>query len=253
LIGDANISLRNRSIKTFSARSARIDSLTRAVLVFAALHLAEMNGAAWAQETLEAPPRGLLNYCARDMARCRDPNASHLEVDDDAARHGDVRRQQGWFRALLHKGDEGVAFKAAALTPERRDQLSAVQREINAAIEIAEDSDIYGVTEFWATPISAPPPDSPARPRGDCEDYVLEKRLRLLALGWPVESLSIAMAHAPFLGLHVVLLVHTDDGTLVLDNTLDEPARIENVPYDWVSRQTGADLLRWSRFSGALE
>jgi predicted transglutaminase-like cysteine proteinase len=195
----------------------------------------------------------LLEYCARAGDACGAGAARQAESPRDAPRRDSAERQRDWFRVLLRERAAADESAAIELTEPRRRELLEVNRSVNAAIAESTDEAIYGITEFWATPLSAPTEEIGANPRGDCEDYVLEKRLRLLALGWPPEALSIAMAHAPFRGLHVVLIVRTDSGDIVLDSARDELAAIETLPYQWQSRQSGADLLRWVAFSGPSE
>jgi predicted transglutaminase-like cysteine proteinase len=196
------------------------------------------------------PPRGLLDYCARAGEACGAGAAQRTESARAAPRRDSAERQRDWFRVLLRERAEAAELTAIELTEARRRELAEVNRSINTAIAESTDEAIYGVTEFWATPLTAPTEEIGANPRGDCEDYVLEKRLRLLALGWPPETLSIAMAHAPFRGLHVVLIVRTLSGDMVLDSAHDEITGIEALPYQWQSRQSGPDLLRWVWFSG---
>ena len=106
----------------------------------------------------------------------------------------------------------------------------------------ATDRALYGVDDSWARPVL----DGSRRAYGDCEDYALEKRARLIAQGWPPASLAIAVAVAPHIGLHAVLIVQTDRGDLVLDNLSSEPEPIASLDYVWISRQVGPDLSHWS-------
>jgi predicted transglutaminase-like cysteine proteinase len=53
---------------------------------------------------------------------------------------------------------------------------------------------------------------------GDCEDYALTKRRKLIALGWSARALRIAVARTASVEGHAVLVVATSQGDLVLDN-----------------------------------
>lgn len=53
---------------------------------------------------------------------------------------------------------------------------------------------------------------------GDCEDYAITKRHKLIAQGWPIRSLRLAVARTAWGEGHAVLVVKTSDGDLVLDN-----------------------------------
>lgn len=70
--------------------------------------------------------------------------------------------------------------------------------------------------------------------RGDCDDFVMEKRWQCLENGIPLEHIRIAMCFDPGGGPHAILIVHDPDegGDWILDNqrmtifTLDEFKRL---------------------------
>ncbi|MNL79260.1 hypothetical protein D3C87_2058250 [compost metagenome] len=74
---------------------------------------------------------------------------------------------------------------------------------------------------------------------GDCEDFALTKRDKLIALGWPARALRVAVAKTSWGEGHAVLVVKTDRGDLVLDNRT-------NVIKDW--RSAG---LHWTMIQSA--
>ena len=96
--------------------------------------------------------------------------------------------------------------------------LEQVNKNVNHQIRPMTDWQHYGKDDVWR--------DSPLDNYGDCEDYALTKRSRLLALGVPMDAMSIAIVDSP-LGMHAVLEVKVDLGdravTYVLDN-LDKEA-----------------------------
>src|SRR5215510_11762213 len=63
-------------------------------------------------------------------------------------------------------------------TPERLSELHSVNQAVNREITPATDLEIYGQTEYWTIPTT----------RGDCEDFALLKRKRLMARGWPASA-----------------------------------------------------------------
>ena len=74
--------------------------------------------------------------------------------------------------------------------------------------------------------------------RGDCDDYALTKRERLEAEGWPAASLRFATLFTEADEYHLVLLVETDRGTLVLDNRFDVPTPLDEMTgygYRWIA------------------
>jgi len=89
-----------------------------------------------------------------------------------------------------------------------RSLLASVQREVDAAIRPLEE--LPGVDEWLLAPAA-----------GDCEDYALTKRARLIAAGVPSGNLYFAVVLTERDEFHTVLFVDTTDGTRVLDNRLD--------------------------------
>lgn len=207
-------------------------------------------------------PAGLAEFCAASVETCGSldlKGALDTGAPTGAAwigASGDDRRGEALFQALLARvRAPGVRSAPSggviALTSARWGQLARVNRDVNWAIAPANDAEIYGREEVWAMPLSHPSPH--ARRRGDCEDYVLEKRERLLALGWPSAALSIATALAPGQGMHAVLIVHSDRGDVVLDNLAEAPQPVEALAYVWVAEQSGADLMAWSNIATGFE
>jgi predicted transglutaminase-like cysteine proteinase len=71
-------------------------------------------------------------------------------------------------------------------TLERHGQLREVNAGVNRDVLFTSDLEQHGVEERWYLPLDC---------RGDCEDFALEKRERLVALGWPRASLTMAFAY----------------------------------------------------------
>jgi len=55
------------------------------------------------------------------------------------------------------------------------------------AVRYGDDKDLYGVTDYWATPF-----EFLARDKGDCEDYVIAKYFALKYLGVPTSKLYLS-------------------------------------------------------------
>lgn len=122
-----------------------------------------------------------------------------------------------------------------SLTPALWAELQHVNRSLNAAIQPVEDAGLYGVEEYW----------TPAATAGDCEDYVLAKREALLTRGWPATALRISVVHSDWTGRHAVLVVSTDHGDLVLDNTVMPIRTVEQTGYQWLTIQDPGEPLSW--------
>lgn len=199
------------------------------------------------------PPSGLISLCASGVLACG--AASSVEAADTGSTASSGRLngadRASIFRALLAQragSHENAASSDRTLERVSLDQelwtlLVGINAEINWRIAPSSDRSIYGVEERWALPLTGAADGR--RRRGDCEDYVLEKRLRLIAAGVPSGALSIATVISPRVGRHAVLLVRTSRGDLVLDNLLENPTPIDDVPYIWLALQSGDDLLSW--------
>lgn len=80
---------------------------------------------------------------------------------------------------------------------------------------------------------------------GDCNDYALTKRSRLIRLGVPPGSLRIAITTkngAP----HAILVVKTSAGDVVLDNLSSDTKTLRQSGYS-ISMISTANPLRWTR------
>ena len=120
-------------------------------------------------------------------------------------------------------------------TPARMAELDAINRSANHEIEPVTDIELYGMTDYWTVPVS----------KGDCEDYVLLKRKRLLALGWPPSSLLITVVRDERGEGHAVLTARTMQGDFILDNKTDEIKVWHRTRYDFVMRQSYLDPRVW--------
>jgi predicted transglutaminase-like cysteine proteinase len=119
--------------------------------------------------------------------------------------------------------------------PDRLSELDAVNRAVNHEIEPATDLEVYGQTEYWAIPTT----------RGDCEDYALLKRKRLIARGWPISSLLMTVVRDERGEGHAVLTARTVQGDFILDNKVDEVKVWYRTPYEYVMRQSYLNTRIW--------
>jgi predicted transglutaminase-like cysteine proteinase len=119
--------------------------------------------------------------------------------------------------------------------PQRLTELDIVNRTVNREIEPATDLEVYGQTEYWTIPVT----------RGDCEDYALLKRKRLLALGWPASALLITVVRDEKGEGHALLTARTVQGDFVLDNKVDEVKLWTRTPYEYVMRQSYLNPRIW--------
>lgn len=124
-------------------------------------------------------------------------------------------------------------------TPNLWALLSDVNSAVNAEFQLVSDPECLGLEEFWSYP---------QKGQGDCEDFALEKRRRLVGLGVPSASLTMAIVHhRTELFPHALLLVETDVGTWALDNLYDALQCWNALPYRFERRERTDGL--WVRFS----
>ncbi|MER9176329.1 transglutaminase-like cysteine peptidase [Mesorhizobium sp. M0955] len=82
-------------------------------------------------------------------------------------------------QAEICKGALSVQIQAS---DELLDRLQGVNTFVNFAVSSQSDSEHYGKDEYWTIPTDG---------KGDCEDYVLEKRQILIEKGIPAGALQI--------------------------------------------------------------
>ena len=120
---------------------------------------------------------------------------------------------------------------AVELTAERREQLDEVQARVNAAIQYRDDPQ-----HVW---------DYPTNGTGDCNKYALEKRRELIGWGWPRDALLLTTAMTEHDEAHLVLVVRTSAGDLVLDSRLAPVVDWTRLPYRWLAQQSPESPALW--------
>ncbi|MGY3411033.1 putative transglutaminase-like cysteine proteinase [Bradyrhizobium sp. GM5.1] len=124
------------------------------------------------------------------------------------------------------------------LTEERWAALQEVNRAVNIAI-VPVRNELGLAGEEWVIN-----PD-----RGDCNDYAVSKRHELLRRGWAARALLLSEVVVDSGEHHLVLLVRTRSGDLVLDNLSPEIKLWSRVVYRWVRVQMSRHNL-WARIQG---
>lgn len=119
------------------------------------------------------------------------------------------------------------------VTSKQLRQLRQVNIRVNRSIEPRYDSD---GGDNWEADVAA----------GDCEDYVLTKRRRLIQLGWSPNALRVAIAYTPNNNGHAVLVVSTNKGDLVLDNRNSAVLNWRDTDLRWVMIQSPKNPLYWN-------
>lgn len=122
--------------------------------------------------------------------------------------------------------------------------LKTVTRSVNREIFPEDDGPHYGRAEYW---------DIPTDGYGNCKDYALTKRKRLIDAGFPERALRLAIVVTPRENRHVVLTVATDRGDLVLDNLNNDVKPWIEVGYRWLERQDASGGLGWVTFPADVD
>jgi predicted transglutaminase-like cysteine proteinase len=143
-----------------------------------------------------------------------------------AALTGVVDYQRLLAEAALRYGDAGLCSvqEWRSLVETTRGAVPAVKLQaandfFNTRLAWRSDREIYGVEDYWATPLEAL-----GRREADCEDFSIAKYITLVALGVPTESLRLVYVTALLASgihqAHMVLAWYDDpqEPPLILDN-----------------------------------
>jgi len=209
------------------------------------------------------PPMGYIEFCQREAADC--PMAAGASTAFDKS-YWNLAFQQaqrskfgaqkpasvrGFFRGFRTgrrqpvpaAAPAGVAANEKAIVLSRTvwAELERVNTDVNASIIATPDEALYDVDDYWSLPTA----NRFGRRRGDCEDYVLEKRHELLQRGYPQAALSIALVRTRWGEHHAVLIVETTSGAYVMDSLSPWIQPWSAVDYQWIVRQSPADPSQW--------
>jgi predicted transglutaminase-like cysteine proteinase len=128
-----------------------------------------------------------------------------------------------------------VTQRRVVVTPEKLAELEEVNTRVGMEIGFVSDWDNYRKHEWWTLPLNG---------YGDCEDIAIEKRRRLIRLGWPASALLLTVVLDKGSG-HAVLTVRTRQGDLILDNLNPRILPWSETGYVYISRQTARDPRQW--------
>lgn len=118
------------------------------------------------------------------------------------------------------------------------EKLEKVNTFINKTMIYAEDIDVWGVADYWATPL-----EFIGIGKGDCEDYAIAKYFTLRAMGIPDKKLRITYVRAMHLDkTHMV--------TTYINNPGDEPLVLDNLDKSIKPASERPDLSPIFSFNG---
>lgn len=125
----------------------------------------------------------------------------------------------GNFREWRKLLDESKTLSA-------KEKLKRVNEFFNRRILFADDMQVWGQADYWATPM-----ETLGKGKGDCEDFTIAKYFTLLTLGIPNEQLRLIYVKARIGGpdsrlqqAHMVLAYYDNPAAepLVLDNLITD-------------------------------
>jgi predicted transglutaminase-like cysteine proteinase len=175
------------------------------------------------------------------------PNAAALEFQDAsfAPVGGAKPAPYGWphfCRAQPAECEPAPLLpKMVQLTSQSWTELNRINTIINREIEPIGDEDHYriyeqGILNWWTYPDDG---------KGNCNDYVLMKRKLLIEAGWAKAALLMTVVIDHNGDGHLILMVRTDRGDLILDNMRQEIVPWDRTGYRFVKRQSEFNHNEW--------
>ena len=110
-------------------------------------------------------------------------------------------------------------------TNEQWADLVEVHRQIKDRFHYTPDLELYHTREFWTV--------MGADYEGDCEDFALTCRQRLIAKGWDRHLLRPACCWTETGGYHAVMVAEIEADAYVLDNRQNRVLPWTDLPYIW--------------------
>jgi predicted transglutaminase-like cysteine proteinase len=149
----------------------------------------------------------------RRRAEAGEPFLERCRTNPEACDGGALRR----WAALMQE--------AAGASPQR--QVGLVNRGVNLLLAYRSDESLYGLDEYWASPLEAL-----TNGGGDCEDYALLKLWSLKLLGFDPDTLAVLVVWDPARREHHAILSAAFDGhRLALDSHHAVVLPVDGTPY----------------------
>jgi predicted transglutaminase-like cysteine proteinase len=152
---------------------------------------------------------------------------------------GRTTQPVGHYEFCQHQPDECRLKSSGGAPVELTRGLWAAMVEINNAVNTMvtprTDMEMWGREEVWSYPDGI----------GDCEDYALEKRRQLMALGVPAGDLLLTVVRQPSGAGHAVLTMRTSRGEFVLDNLEPRVLAWTDTEYTFLKRQSERNSGVW--------
>jgi predicted transglutaminase-like cysteine proteinase len=174
------------------------------------------------------------------------PNAAALQLQQAYAAVGDAKpAPYGWLHFCAAQPaecePEQLLPTFAPLTSQSWTELNQINTIANREVEPIGDEDHYRIYEqnilnWWTYPDDG---------KGNCNDYVLLKRRLLIEAGWPKAALLMTVVVDHHGDGHLILMVRTDSGDLILDNMREDIVAWDQTGYRFVKRQSAFNHNNW--------
>lgn len=139
----------------------------------------------------------------------------------------------GFYVFCKDHPEECKPVEPAVLTSNWMPVLEKVNREVNASISYKSEGQ-WNEDIWTVSPVA-----------GDCDDYTVTKRQKLIEAGVPRGAMRAAYVQTPSNPDHVFLIVSTVLGDYVLDNETDRVYEINRAMLLKISIQDDANPQRW--------
>jgi len=128
------------------------------------------------------------------------------------------------------------------LNAETSELLKRVNHRVNMYINPRPKSYGPNLGEGWTI----------APEMGDCNDYAVTKRHELLENGLPSKALRLAVVKTASGIGHLVLVVVTTKGDIVMDDLTEEIRPWQSTDYHWLNIQSASDPKFWYKIRGPV-
>ena len=123
----------------------------------------------------------------------------HLDCSIDLSEHSD------WSSFVESATADGTTIK----------NINKTNRFINGLIKYTSDEKLWGENDYWSTPAEVL-----ERRKGDCEDFAILKYYTLKYIGFPPDSMRLAVVKQDRGPTHAIMVIEFENKTYILDNQL---------------------------------
>jgi len=127
------------------------------------------------------------------------------------------------------------ALDRIELSTETSELLTRVNHSVNMSIRPISKAYGSNLGDGWTIA-----PDA-----GDCNDYAVTKRHELIESGLPSKALRLAVVKTASGIGHLVLVIATTQGDIVMDNLTETIRPWQSSSYQWLKIQSAADAKYW--------